>query len=101
MIDLIKNDGDCFDLLVEISRLLSNNNVELRRLNDLKKILINQENGNIIAASLDSIEAEVKKIIGNCEDKEVINAKFMKYFKPVGDEVTANFEKVNNLVEFL
>lgn len=66
MIDLIKNDGDSFDLLVEISRLLSNNNIELRRLNDLKKILINQENGSIVAAPLESIEGEVKKIIGNC-----------------------------------
>lgn len=25
----------------------------------------------------------------------------MKYFRPVGDEISANFEKVNNLVEFL
>jgi len=53
VIELIKNDGDCFDLLVEISRLLSNNDIELRRLNDLKKTLINQENGKIIIAPLD------------------------------------------------
>ena len=55
VIELIKNDQDSYEPLVEISRLLSNNNVELRQLTNLKNLMIDSENGKINSIPFDKI----------------------------------------------
>ena len=55
VIELIKNDYDSFEPLVEISRLFSNNNVELRLLINLKNLMIDSQNGKINSIPLDKI----------------------------------------------
>lgn len=68
VIELLENDRDSFEPLVEISRLLSNNDVDLRALTTLKQQLFNSDNGALTAVSIDKFSSELATFLSGYKD---------------------------------
>ena len=67
VIELLSNDKDNFEKLVEVSRLLSLNEVELRQLNNLKQLVVN-ETPNAKEVSYSKLTAELSTILKGYND---------------------------------
>ena len=70
VIELLENDRDAFEPLVEISRLMSNNDVDPRALTTLKQLLFNSDKGNLTAVSIDKLSIELDAILSGYKDSK-------------------------------
>ncbi len=99
-IELLGNDKDLFEQLVEISKLISLANFDVRSLTALKQLAVNPEKGQIQNVSLEKLTTELTAILLNTKNNQEILSKLCKYLQ-TGDSTTVSFDRVNNMVEFL
>lgn len=100
VIELLSNDRDSFESLVEISRLLSLNEVDLRAFNTLKQLCIGQDNSQQ-AVPFERLTTEVSNILQGTNDHQLIQSKIIAWLRTDESASNAQFDRVNNLVEFL
>lgn len=102
VIELLSNDRENFEQLVEISRIMSLNEVELRQLSNLKQLIVH-EGPNASSISFDRLSTELESILRPYNDGKDIQDKIMAWLRKVesADSTNASFDRVNNLVEFL
>lgn len=100
VIELLSNDRDSFESLVEISRLMSMNDVELRALNTLKQLMTSQENAHQ-SVSFERLNTELFAILQGYNDQQLMQSKIMAWLRTDESQSNAQFDRVNNMVEFL
>lgn len=86
--------------MLQISRLMSLNDVEFRKLASLKQLMINQKNDEVINLSLDKLKNELTNIFAGYKDSTLIVNKLIEWLAP-GELKSVSFDRVNTVVDFL
>lgn len=98
-IELLQNDADQFEPLVEISKLLSAENFELRLLTQFRHNMLG--NGKVTTFPADKVKNDLKTLLSSAlKDAEPCLSKCMTYLLD-GSEDSVKFDRLNTMVEFI
>lgn len=98
-IELLQNDADQFEPLVEIAKLLSAENFELRLLTQFRQNMLG--NGKITTFPAEKIRNGLKTLLSSgLKDAESCLSKCMTFLLD-GSEDSVKFDRLNTMVEFI
>lgn len=98
-VELLNNDADQFDQLVEISKLLSAENFELRQLTQFRQNALSSN--KVVSIPADKMQGDLRKMLSaSLKEAEPCLTKCMTYLLD-GSLDTVSFERLNTFVEFI
>lgn len=99
--DLITNDRESFDQLVLLLRYLSQLDVDLRQLSQLRAVYFNKEKKQLKAVSFEELQTAMMGIFHHYRQCAEISERIIAYLKSKKDLTDAPYERVNTMIEFV